>query len=173
MVKCWCYHLEGCTWRRQCNVELGYQVSICSSIEENHGKPWSSWPVAGTSGCKLTSSRQSGTKHANPNVSPFLGVALVEKKCTCMLLQTFLFMCILWMSIKLLCTKFAKKYMPARIYIYLYLWLFEYWWIWISSNVMEGNIGFYMRFVVRPVTEDCLLQFIVHLRFSFPPYCPA
>jgi hypothetical protein len=34
-------------WSMQCNVEFGYQLSICSGIEENHGKPWSSWPVAG------------------------------------------------------------------------------------------------------------------------------
>jgi hypothetical protein len=31
----------------------GYQLSICSRIEENHGKPSSSWPVAGLSGCKF------------------------------------------------------------------------------------------------------------------------
>jgi hypothetical protein len=30
-------------WSMQCNVEFGYQLSICSRIEENHGKPWSSW----------------------------------------------------------------------------------------------------------------------------------
>jgi hypothetical protein len=41
----------------QCNVEFGYQLSICSGTKENHGKPWSSWQVAGPSGCKLTSSR--------------------------------------------------------------------------------------------------------------------
>jgi hypothetical protein len=35
----------------QCNVEFGYQLSICSRTEENHGKPWSSWPVAGPSEC--------------------------------------------------------------------------------------------------------------------------
>jgi hypothetical protein len=31
-------------WSKQCNVEFGYQLSICSRTEENHGKPWSSWP---------------------------------------------------------------------------------------------------------------------------------
>jgi hypothetical protein len=50
----------------------GYHLSICSRIEENHGKPWSSWPVAGPSGCKLTSSQQPGFKKANPNVCAYL-----------------------------------------------------------------------------------------------------
>jgi hypothetical protein len=52
--------------------DSGYQLSICYRIEENHGKPWSTWPVAGPSGCKLTSSQQSGINYANPNVSPYL-----------------------------------------------------------------------------------------------------
>jgi hypothetical protein len=39
-------------------------------------KPRSSWPVAGPSGCKLTSSQQSGIKDANPNISPYLCCAL-------------------------------------------------------------------------------------------------
>jgi hypothetical protein len=60
----------------QCNVEFGYQLSICSGNEENHGKPGSSWPVAGPSGCKLTSSQQSGIKYATPNISPYVAVAL-------------------------------------------------------------------------------------------------
>jgi hypothetical protein len=68
-------------WRTQCKWNSGNQLSICSKIEENHGKPWSSWPVAGPSGCKLTSSQQSGIKYANPNVSPYLCVpALFEIK---------------------------------------------------------------------------------------------
>jgi hypothetical protein len=50
---------------------LSYQLSIGSRIEENHGKLWSIWPVAGPSGCKLTSSQQSGIKYANPNVFYF------------------------------------------------------------------------------------------------------
>jgi hypothetical protein len=69
---CLCYHWEGCMWSMQCNVEFGYQLNICSGIKENHGKPSSSWPVAGTSGCKLNSSQQSGIKYAILNVSPYL-----------------------------------------------------------------------------------------------------
>jgi hypothetical protein len=37
-------------------------LNICSGTKENHGKPWSSLPVAGPSGCKLTSSQQSGVE---------------------------------------------------------------------------------------------------------------
>jgi hypothetical protein len=70
--KFWSSHREGCMWSIQSNVEFGYQLSICSGTKENHGKPWSSWPVAGPSGCKLTSSQQSGTEHANPSISPWL-----------------------------------------------------------------------------------------------------
>jgi hypothetical protein len=36
--KSWGYHWEGCMWSMQYNVELGYQISICSRAEENHGK---------------------------------------------------------------------------------------------------------------------------------------
>jgi hypothetical protein len=68
----WCYHWEGCMRSMQCNVEFGYQLSICSGTKENHGKPWWSWPVAGPSGCKLTSSQQSRIKYASPNISPYL-----------------------------------------------------------------------------------------------------
>jgi hypothetical protein len=34
------------------------------------------WPVAGTSVYKLTSSQLSGIKYANPNVIPYLAVAI-------------------------------------------------------------------------------------------------
>jgi hypothetical protein len=71
-LNCWCYHWEGCMRSMQCNAEFGYQLSICSGTKENHGKPWSSWPVAGPSGCRLTSSQQSGIKYASPNTSPYL-----------------------------------------------------------------------------------------------------
>jgi hypothetical protein len=60
-------------------VEFGYRLSICSMTEGNHAKPWSSWSVAGPSGCKLTSSQQSGIKHANLNIIPYLAVAFIKK----------------------------------------------------------------------------------------------
>jgi hypothetical protein len=44
----------------QCNVEFGANSVFVLRTEENHGKRWSSWPVAGPSGCVLTSSQQSG-----------------------------------------------------------------------------------------------------------------
>jgi hypothetical protein len=59
-------------WSMQCNVEFGYQLSICSATKENHGKPWSIWSVEGHSGWKLTSSQKSGNKYASPNTSPYL-----------------------------------------------------------------------------------------------------
>jgi hypothetical protein len=68
---CLCYHWESCMWSMQCNVEFGYQLSICFGTKENHGKPWSSWPVPGPSRCKLTSSQQSGIKYASPNISSY------------------------------------------------------------------------------------------------------
>jgi hypothetical protein len=49
-------------------VEYGHQLNISSGTKENHGKPWSSWSVAGLSGC----SQQSSIKHASPNISPHL-----------------------------------------------------------------------------------------------------
>jgi hypothetical protein len=36
------------------------KLSICSATKENHGNLKLGWPVAGPSGCKLTSSQQSG-----------------------------------------------------------------------------------------------------------------
>jgi hypothetical protein len=72
-----CYHWEGCMWNMQCHVEFGYQLSICSGTKET---PWSSLPVAGPSGCKLTSSQQSGIKYASPNLcwSPLKTVAIIS-----------------------------------------------------------------------------------------------
>jgi hypothetical protein len=55
----------------QCNVEFGGQLSICSRTKESRGKPWSSWSVAGPSGCRLTSSQESSIEFANPSVSPY------------------------------------------------------------------------------------------------------
>jgi hypothetical protein len=67
----WFHHWEGRMRSMQCNVKPGYQLSICSGTMENHGKPWSSWPVAGPLRCKPTSSQQSSIKYASPNTSPY------------------------------------------------------------------------------------------------------
>jgi hypothetical protein len=67
-----------------CNVEFGHQLSICSGTKENHGKPSSSRPVAGPSGCKLTSSQQSGVEYASPNISScLLGCFIIKYVYSC------------------------------------------------------------------------------------------
>jgi hypothetical protein len=50
---CWCYHWEGCMRSMQCNVEFGYQLSICSGTKENldrvgrsHDLPDANWLLA-------------------------------------------------------------------------------------------------------------------------------
>jgi hypothetical protein len=45
-----------------------YALRERERTKENHGKPWSSWPVAGPSGCKLTTSQQSGVEYASPSI---------------------------------------------------------------------------------------------------------
>ena len=92
---------------------IGYQLSICSSTEENHGKPWSSWPVSGPSGYKLTSSQQSGIKYANPNISPCVSCSFISKVYICF--STVFFFCILWMSSKHLCITFVKGFNCSSI----------------------------------------------------------
>jgi hypothetical protein len=42
------------------------------------GKPWSSWPVARPSRCKLTSSQKSGIKYGSPKISPYLWATSVH-----------------------------------------------------------------------------------------------
>jgi hypothetical protein len=50
----------------QCGIWV--PLSIRSGTKENHGKPCSSWPVAGPSGCKLTTGQQFGVEYASPNI---------------------------------------------------------------------------------------------------------
>jgi hypothetical protein len=75
---------SGKTAYEACSVTCNsvYRLSICSRTEENHEKPWSSWPVAGPSGCKLTYSQQSGIKYVNPNVCPYLRCCFIWKNRT-------------------------------------------------------------------------------------------
>jgi len=42
---------------------------------EGSGKPLSTWPVAGPSGCRLPSDQQSEVQQTNPNSSPHCAVA--------------------------------------------------------------------------------------------------
>jgi hypothetical protein len=69
----------------QCNVEFRYQLRICSGTKENHGKPG-----AGPSGCKLTSSEQSGINSVSPKISPYLcRCFIIQKTFTSLGLQIF------------------------------------------------------------------------------------
>jgi hypothetical protein len=54
---------------------IGYQLSICSGIEENHGKTLVKLTGRRTF---LNSIQQSGIKYMNPNVVPCLNVALFQ-----------------------------------------------------------------------------------------------
>ena len=55
----------------QQKLESWVPTDLCvrSMLEENHGKCWSNWPVAGPSGCRLPSDVQT-----NPNGSPHCAV---------------------------------------------------------------------------------------------------
>jgi hypothetical protein len=113
----------------QSNVEFGYQLSICSGTKENHGKPWSRWPVTGPSGCKLTSSQQSGIKYVSPNISPYLAVALLKN-----IYKLFLQICLCaydldnHKTVYNTCGRNKRIYAQIciQMYIYLYLWFSDY-----------------------------------------------
>jgi predicted ATPase len=123
-----------------CNVEFGYQFCICSSTKENHEKSWSSWPIAGTSGCRLTSSQQSDIKYATITLAP-IRLFLRLKKCT----QLFygVSICILLRrneQFNIKCAKSVTAYthIHTNKYIYLYIFLFviEYSW---NVNIFGGG----------------------------------
>jgi hypothetical protein len=56
----------------QSKAKLGYQLSICSTTIENHGKPWSSWLIAKLSEYKLSSNQHSGNLRRSHNISCYL-----------------------------------------------------------------------------------------------------
>jgi hypothetical protein len=61
----------------------------------DQGKPRKTlieFAVAGPSGCKLTSSQQSGIKYTNPNISPYLCHCFIENHLH--VVFTNIFMCI-------------------------------------------------------------------------------
>jgi hypothetical protein len=137
------------SWPHACYCLTITGVSLWGALsrlsKENHGKPWSSWPVAGPSECKLTSSQQSGIKSASPNISPYL--------CCCVFLLFyflsvffsvpffFIYITICFLQL-LLCSYDLDKYQTVyntrgrnkriyeqickQLYIYLYLWFFDY-----------------------------------------------
>jgi hypothetical protein len=147
----------------QCNVEFGYKLSICCGIEENDGKPWSSWPIAGPSGCRLTSSQQTGIKYSNPNISPYLAIALFVKNRICFYRFHF-FMCIIWMSASQLCIILSKI---MHVYMHINVFMFVIIWVMVNFNIYcSGGMGCRMRLVACPITEDCMLQFIVRFTIT-------
>jgi hypothetical protein len=40
-----CEYWEGCMRGMQCHVEFGVNSACALRTEENHGKPWSGWPI--------------------------------------------------------------------------------------------------------------------------------
>jgi hypothetical protein len=55
-----------------CSVTRNFGTNSAFAPRKNHGKSWSSWPVAGPSGCVLTSANSPVLKHAISNCSPYL-----------------------------------------------------------------------------------------------------
>jgi hypothetical protein len=153
-----CYHWEGCLRRTQCNVEFGYQLSICSGAKENHGKSWLSWPVTGPSGCKLTYSQQAGIKYASPNISPYLCCVflfLFSKRFLFfqkLFFYNYFYVRTVWISTKPLITSaeginaYMNKYAYICVCDSLIIGKFE-------SLLYFGKIGCYTRFVAHPMTK--------------------
>jgi hypothetical protein len=142
----------------QCNVEFRYQLSIYSGTKENHEKPWSSWPVAGPSGCILTSSQQSGIKSASPNISSYL-------RC-CVLLFWFFFNQLFFFTIIVMCIWYGfaptayntcgrNRRICKQICIQIYISVSVI--LWLSLNFLSplyfGKSDVFTRFVAYPVTK--------------------
>jgi hypothetical protein len=139
----------------QCNVEYGHQLSIRSGTKENHGKPCSSWSVAGPSECNRP-----------PASSPALNPRTLTPVPTlryCIFLFCFFFLFFFYLFHKLFC-----------FYSYLYVHM-----IWISNKpyktLKEGikahlgvycslEIGCFTRFISYPIIQ--LIHF-TGLHFSF------
>jgi hypothetical protein len=169
--------LGGCMWSMQCNVECGYQLSICSGTKENHRNPWSSWPVAGPSGCKLAWSQQSGIKYASPNISPYPSGFFP--------FLPFFFYFFLWKHLQFvstnilseynldkwkdwmyMCTNMLIKiYLFIYIYIYLYLLFFDYRQIWEFIVVCKKSVAIRGSLLI----QQQILCFTVQFFRSFFP----
>ena len=85
---------KGCMTSIQCNVNFGYQLSICSRTEENHRKISSICPAAEPSRCRPTDFwpevRRSNTRTLM--VMPSCAVALFTKNVQTFLARRFLFL---------------------------------------------------------------------------------
>jgi hypothetical protein len=89
-------------------------VEFALGPEEDHGTPWSSWPGAGPSGCKLTSIQQSGIEYTSTNISPYL--------CCCFFFQNFLqiFLCAYNLDKHQNVYNIMNGYMKKYAYKYIY-----------------------------------------------------
>jgi hypothetical protein len=127
-------------------------------------RTWWSWPVVGSSGCKLTSSQQSGIKYSSPNISPYLCCSFIEKKC--LFLQILLCACNLdkHQTVYNTCGSNIRKY-ATNVHICIcdsfVFGKFE-------SLLCFGKIGCYKRTVTHPVTKIMFDSSVPQI--SFPPY---
>jgi hypothetical protein len=169
----WCYDWESSMWSMQWNVEFGYQLNIGSRTKENHGKSWSSWPVAGPSGYKLTSSQQSGMKYASPNIIPYLCFLFsflsffFENICKLLLQKLYLY--IIWISTKPYVT--SAEVMNAYIHNYAY----KYTYIYNCNSLIIGKFGSSLYFAKKKSGFTRGLLVIQYQRFCFAVqfFCPS
>jgi hypothetical protein len=92
----------------------------CSETKENHGRPWSSWLVAGPSGYKLT-----GIKYMSPNISSYLCFfySFLFDNIYNLFLQTFL--CV-YNSDKHQTMYNTRRKEWTHICLQIYMWFFDY-----------------------------------------------
>jgi hypothetical protein len=134
------YHWEGCMVSMQCNVEFGYQLSICSGTKENHGKPWSILPVAVPSECNWLLA-------SSPALNPRT-LTLVHTLCYCIFFSVFSFFhnklfCFynyLYVHMILISKKPYKTLMEGiKAYVYKHAYKHTY----ICTRLQFGNQMFY------------------------------
>jgi hypothetical protein len=139
----------------QCNVEFGYQLSICSGTKENLDRvgrsqdlPNANWLLA-----------------SSPALNPW-ALTLVPILCCCFLLfpappqpviffYNYLYMHMIWIGTKLYKTHMeginAYVNNHAYKYTYLYAFFFDYRYIW--ESIVVWKIRCFTRFVAYPITK--------------------
>jgi hypothetical protein len=144
----YCYYWEGCMWNMQCNMEFGYQLSICSGTKENldrvirlQDRPVTNW---------LLASSPSGNIYASSNISPYLCcwflsfILLFPHK----FFYKYFYVRIIWIGTKPCIThaEGMNAYMNKCAYKYTY--------ICICDSLIIGEFGSrYTRFVAHPITK--------------------
>jgi hypothetical protein len=146
----------------QCNVEIGYNISICSGTKENKGKSWSTWPASCPTGCKPISSQQSDLNTRALTLVPTCPAALLKNIYT-----LFLQICLCAYNLNKhqtvynTCGRNARIYaqicMQTYIYIYMYLWFFDYRQIW-EYIVVRTNLMLY-EVSHSTINKDYVSQF--------------